>query len=839
MIDLVNIMMNDLIININFKDSLKGGVIIETFSGIIKKIKKKTFSGPLRNIDILYVDKCCNIEDSMLLSIKNIFSEKSTQIAKNRYLFDEKELESIVKILCDVTTIYVKYKDREMYEVEGFVEIKEEPKNFHGKRITIGEREFFCIGNVIYFVKLLNIKKSKLQIFSPVPEMFLDFSPLKITGKLFFSYNGYEIASNSTQETITTIQDDIVYMRNLQEEKKYIDILKSMPWEKSINNTFLYNYVDKSEYVISYLQKRKFRLYTKDNKKILPSSNLSFNVNYGIDWLELDVNYNDKNISRAINFKSKKRYVELDDGVVFLPDIIRNKKYIFNNQNEKIIANKNKIGDFNEIFLDNSIRSNFYERDITELKDIKIDLPQKLNMILRSYQFEGVRWLTYLFQNGLGGCLADDMGLGKTIQAISFLSNKNLFKGNNDKFLIIVPKTLIKNWVYEINKFNSDIVVEIYHGKERENNLFKFKRQGGILISTYNTVLMDIEKIAEINYDCIFLDEVQYIKNSSSKTYLAIQGIKSKSKFALSGTPFENNLGELWSIMNILNADCFGSKNKFMKEYGDINNKEKLEKLNLKIKPFILRRLKRSVLSELPDKTEQTIICSMSAQQEELYKCLKKNIKNEIERMPNRFEIKDASIILEGLLYLRQVCCHPKLLKKEYNINACQESDKFELFKNLVNELQGNKHKVIVFSQFTKMLQIMKRWAERKKYKIFYLDGKTKDRQTIVDEFENSDNGIFFISLKAGGVGLNIVSCQYAIIYDPWWNPAVENQAADRIYRIGQNKNVFIYKLITENSIEEKIQQLQKIKQNVSEELFDNTDKIKKLNYNDLKQLLN
>lgn len=828
--------MNDLIVNINFKESDGQGCVVETFIGEIKRIKKKTYSGPLRNADIFLLDSCNNISVSELNECRTIL-ENSLQISKNRYFVDDATLNVLINKLYNITTIYYKYCGRELNEITEF----KRDKVCQKPDISICGTEYCIVKNTItYFPASKGIKEnnSPIEHITPSAELFLEISNKKCSGKLFFSYKGYMVPSNDTRDVVFDKMGNTVCLRNLREEKKYFFMLKKIGWNKSIKNVFSYENIENIGTVIEELLKHGFKLFTKDRKKILTSSNMAFNTAYGIDWLELDIEYNNRNINQFVDFKSKKRYVELREGVVFLPDIISEKAKIFSKSSNKIMVPKSNVGDFYEIFSDTSIKSNFDKEKFIDYSNIKVELPPQMQSVLREYQLEGVKWLSFLYVNKIGGCLADDMGLGKTLQAIAFLSNKNIFVWDNAMALIIVPKTLIKNWENEVLKFNPQLRVTVYHGANRASELKTYKKNGGILLSTYNTVLNDIDQIKEVNFDCAILDEVQYIKNSKSKTYAAIKKINATVKIALSGTPFENNLAELWAIMDLINHGSLDSKSEFIKKYNDINDKELLNQIQLKIRPFILRRLKSNVLDDLPQKNESTVMCSMADSQRELYNVLKKSLKEEINKLPDRYEIKNASMVLEGLTYLRQVCCHPKILKREYNINNCKESDKFELFKNMVEELQANEKKVVVFSQFTSMLKEMTKWAEKKKYNYFYLDGDTTNRQEIVDQFENSKTGVFFISLKAGGVGLNLVSCQYAILYDPWWNPAVENQAADRIYRIGQKSDVFIYKLITENSIEEKIQNLQEIKEGISEELFGNFAGVKKLTYDDLIKLI-
>lgn len=455
--------------------------------------------------------------------------------------------------------------------------------------------------------------------------------------------------------------------------------------------------------------------------------------------------------------------------------------------------------------------------------DEQIKIPEDISSILRPYQIEGVTWLERMYKAGLGACLADDMGLGKTIQAISVLKIHSGSDHSAPK-LVIAPKSLLYNWKNEINKFASNLSVLIYHGNTRTIDV-KDLNSNTVLLTTYGTALNDLEILRKIVFDIVVVDEIQFIKNYNSKSFKAIACLKRNMTIGLSGTPFENNITELWSIMNVLNNSIFKSKTTFI----NLSNSEEFKKINKMISPFVLRREKKDVLKDLPEKNETVLKVEMEQAQEQLYNSLRIKILDEIKRLPSRYEIKTSADILKGLLLLRQAACHPLLLSSGMNPEHCAESAKFDLLKERVVSLVSANEKVIIFSQFTSMLKIIEDWLKNEKIKYYYLDGQTNHRQELVDDFENSKEGVFLISLKAGGVGLNLTSCHYVILYDPWWNPATEKQAADRVYRIGQTKNVFVYKLITRNTIEEKIQQLQEKKTFISDSIFKDIGDFKKL----------
>ena len=317
--------------------------------------------------------------------------------------------------------------------------------------------------------------------------------------------------------------------------------------------------------------------------------------------------------------------------------------------------------------------------------------------------------------------------------------------------------------------------------------------QTQVVLTTYGTVINDFEAINQIDFTNLIVDEAQTIKNNKTKAYRILNRISARTRIVLTGTPLENGARELCSLMKFVNPGIFPSFEKISRQY------EGEERLVLAVRrmssPFLLRRMKAEVLSDLPVRQEQTIYCQMENRQEELYKNILKSVQYEIERNAGCYEIKSNAVaVLEGLLYLQEVCCHPALLPKEINNSHCLESAKLDLLKELLEKLYAAEHKVVIFSRFTRMLKLIEKWLSRENYIYFYLDGKSKKRQKIVDEFDQSRRGVFLISLRTGGTGLNLISSDTAIIYDPWWNPAVEQQAGDRIYRIGQKKDVTIYK---------------------------------------------
>lgn len=849
-------------------------------------------------VDVTQLEYTKNLTDELLMKIKSSLGNESRQIKKNKYLLSFSTFIKLLALMSNINGLYCTSYDRSLHELEGLYKaemkvsasrnaksskqqlylITSDDRTIYvdnkGYWFNLFGRAFVFIDNRLYLLnksidvhglKEINASKKKTlsesdlaQILNekvelknfendivevqPVPILYVTFDSTSISGELFFSYNGYEVPCNSSEERLRDAQNNVIYLRSLTDERYALNILKHTGWKQVSANVFLLNKGISVERSFNKLLKNNFEVLTLDRKKISSANSINYTISYRADWFELTANSMGKDssgLTHLINLKSRKRYIELDDKVILLPDLIWDHRRIFKQNGGEIKADKKYIGQIFEILEQPSVSSTLNPDKLINLESIKLVLPCSLQKTLRSYQKDGIRWLLYLYKNNLGGCLADDMGLGKTIQAIAFIRMLAMQENEKLHVLVVVPKTLIENWVQEFNRFGEEITVSIYHGENRVGAIKEFIQTGGVLLTTFHTLLNDIEFLNTQFFHCMFIDEAQYIKNYKAKTYAAAKKINARSKFALSGTPLENNIGELWALMDLINQGTMGSRAEFMKKYADLStDKYIMKRLNARIKPFILRRLKKDVLKELPEKNELNILCDMEDTQRTLYNSILLSIKNELERMPDRFEIKDSSIILEGLLYLRQVCCHPALLRSALNWNHSNESGKFELFKLKVDELWANQEKVVVFSQFTSMLGIMRKWAEKKGYNTFYLDGSTRKRQEVVDRFEDSNDGIFFISLKAGGTGLNIVSCQYVIIYDPWWNPAVENQAADRIYRIGQRKNVFVYHLVTVDSIEEKIEKLKSKKREIADNLLIDTGQPDKLTIKELKSLI-
>ena len=470
-------------------------------------------------------------------------------------------------------------------------------------------------------------------------------------------------------------------------------------------------------------------------------------------------------------------------------------------------------------------------------------LPEAFQGELRPYQRAGYNWFHFLQRYKFGGCLADDMGLGKTVQTLALLQQQKEELKNTDHAkvsLLILPTSLIYNWQKEAEKFAPQLRILVHTGSSRLKDPYGFTHFD-LVITTYGIVRSDEEMLAKSFFNYIILDESQHIKNPSSKSFKTIKGLKSRHKLALSGTPIENSVADIWAQMHFSNPGLLGSYSYFQKEFVTPIEKKKdvgkATRLQAIIKPFILRRTKDQVAKELPPKTEQTIYCEMLDEQAELYESTKSEYRNAIlDNSLKQHGKGNQIILLQGLTKLRQIANHPLMLDQQLDMT----SGKFDAVIEMIDSVSSEGHKVLIFSQFVKHLQLFKAYFEKKGQAYAYLDGSTRDRAEAVSTFkEKADINLFLISIKAGGVGLNLTEADYVFILDPWWNPAVEQQAIDRSHRIGQTKNVFIYKFISKDTVEEKILALQNRKRALSSALITTEESfVKSLSTEDIQELL-
>ncbi|MEM7010215.1 MAG: DEAD/DEAH box helicase [Verrucomicrobiota bacterium] len=453
--------------------------------------------------------------------------------------------------------------------------------------------------------------------------------------------------------------------------------------------------------------------------------------------------------------------------------------------------------------------------------------PAGLQATLRDYQRLGLAWLQFLAEHQVGGVLADDMGLGKTLQTIAHLvAEKNA--GRLEKpALVIAPTSLMKNWANEIAKFAPHFSVLTLHGPER-HRYFRVLDATDVVLTTYGSARRDVERHHEREYSWIILDEAQYIKNPDSQATKVLCSFKSERRLCLTGTPVENHLGELWSLFNFLMPGFLGDQESFYRQFRipiELEESEAMaDILTNRVKPFLLRRKKSEVAKELPSKTEIDHPIQMSERQRDIYESIRVAMHEKVQsEIAERGLARSQIVILDALMKLRQICCDPRLANLDEPGLQRRDSAKLEELMDLVPEMIRDGHRILIFSQFTSMLGMIEQELDTAALKYVTLTGQTRDRGACVDAFQSGKVPLFLISLRAGGVGLNLTEADTVIHYDPWWNPAVENQATDRAYRIGQKRPVFVYKMIAEGTVEEKIVEMQKKKADLAEGILSGT----------------
>jgi len=451
-----------------------------------------------------------------------------------------------------------------------------------------------------------------------------------------------------------------------------------------------------------------------------------------------------------------------------------------------------------------------------------VTVPAGLQAQLREYQQQGLNWLNFLQEYGFGGILADDMGLGKTVQALAMMQLL-LERGQlTQPLLVVCPTSLVANWRNEAAKFTPDLKVLVLHGANRKQ-LFTRIHEQHLIITTYPLIHRDFDALSQIRWQWLILDEAQVIKNPKAKMTQAVKQLRAQHKLCLTGTPMENHLGELWSLFDFLMPGYLSNYKGFNDLYRKpIENGESYaqEWLNKRISPFLLRRTKDAVATELPAKTEIIQSLALPKEQRILYESIRVTMEKKVRDLLREKGIAKSQIeFLDALLKLRQACCHPKLVKLE-SAAKVSASAKLEFLLEVLPEMLAEGRKILIFSQFTQMLQLIENAVHDIGIKTTKLTGQTRKREAAIDKFTSGEVSLFLISLKAGGVGLNLTEADTVIHFDPWWNPAAENQATDRAYRIGQDKPVFIYKLVTENTIEERVLELQRSKQALADSVY-------------------
>ncbi len=659
----------------------------------------------------------------------------------------------------------------------------------------------------------------------------------------------------------------IEYERNKELENSFIDEIAALHPDFEDQKTEKYFYLSYDDFtkdfwfydffdVLSAHNIEIFGLKELKNFKYSPfKGKVNTSISSGEDWFDVsvEVSFGNNTVSLSDIKKAiinQKKYIQLKDGSVgIMPEewVHKLEKYFRNGEikDDKLAISKLKYDIIDELF-DNIDESEVLEeiaekrKKIATFKEIsKTKVPKAINATLRDYQKEGLNWLNFLDDMGWGGILADDMGLGKTLQILTFI--QHIIRKNKTPNLIVLPTSLLFNWKAEIEKFAPKIKAYFYYGADRKKSTVGFKKHH-IIFTTYGTLLRDIEILNQFQFNYIILDESQAIKNPASRRYKAVNLIKAKNRVALTGTPIENSTFDLFAQMNFVNPGIFGSVNNFKLNYSNPIDKDGNEmianELQRIINPFILRRTKEKVAKELPAKTEDILYCEMETEQRKIYDAYRNDYRNKLLKNVEQKGLgKSKLMVLKALTRLRQICDSPSLIKDVVYKNKAIK------IQEIVNHITQKtaQHKILLFSQFVGMLSLIKEELDKLNIKYEYLDGKSnsKKREESVNNFQNNKElRVFLISLKAGGTGLNLTAADYVFIVDPWWNPAVENQAIDRCYRIGQDKTVFAYRMICKNTIEEKIINLQAKKKKLATDII-HTDEnmMKNLSVNDIKDL--
>ncbi|QAS53725.1 DEAD/DEAH box helicase [Halobacillus litoralis] len=664
-------------------------------------------------------------------------------------------------------------------------------------------------------------------------ETYLDFSQWTLTIDVKFHYG--DLSIDPFNEKVLTEQT--IVRRDRQTEQEIMQIIESAEFkfdgevvyieDEDQLDVFLYEYLPKlKDYSDVYLSSAVRSLINQEHHELQTSVELEsdgswLDINFQIDGISSD------DVTEALKAViERKKYYRLSDGALLsltsdsferfqnlVDELDLSSSDLDNNQFQLSTARSLQVED--ALHPSDAERNQLFNELVDRLKSpqsFEIDPPQGLEADLRPYQLTGFRWMKMLSYYGLGGVLADDMGLGKTVQTITYLLHEKKQGLMTEPAIIITPASLVYNWKKEIEKFAPGLSVQILTGDPtmRQEALANAPTKD-VWITSYPLLRQDIDAYKDQKFHAMVLDESQAIKNETTKTAVAVRSIKAKHRFALSGTPIENSLQELWSLFRTIMPGFFTSKKKF--------TQLKPEKISLMTRPFILRRMKTEVLDELPDKIDTVQYSELTREQKEVYLAYLERIQDDIQETIATKGIQRGKIeILAGLTRLRQICCHPSLFLENYE----GQSGKLEQLKELTNELKAGGHRLLIFSQFSSMLTLMHNELAKTGLDAFYLDGSTKSdkRMEMVEAFNEGEKDAFFISLKAGGTGLNLTGADTVILYDLWWNPAIEEQAAGRAHRIGQEKVVQVIRMISEGTIEERIYQLQQKKRDLVDQII-------------------
>lgn len=705
--------------------------------------------------------------------------------------------------------------------------------------------------------------QERIEAGSPRPALRLQQAPDRIAARLFFLYGATEIAPDDPREILRPEGQDRWMRRARPAENELAARLPFPLDERGIGEP------PPPEALASLLETLAAEgwLIGVGRQEVRTGGSFRLRVESGIDWFDVggELAFDDQQIELPSLLKAAREgrpWVNLADGTVGLlpPGWAARWASLIQLGKDK---NSLRFGTSQALVLDHLLRqiTEGNEEAAAETAPVAVEVdaiftrvrerlrsfsrlepvqePEGFLGELRPYQRLGLAWLELLADLQLGGCLADDMGLGKTVQILAFLlARKRRGVADGKPSLLVVPRSLVFNWVAELQRFTPELSFHVSHGTTRAEGFEKIPASD-LVITTYGTLVRDVARLQSIDFDVLLVDEAQAIKNRNTQAAEACRALKAKQRVALTGTPVENHLGELWSIFEFLNPGLLGKLPRISQYAGRQQlPPAALAEVAQALRPLILRRKKADVLQDLPAKTEQTLTCELGPSERKKYNELRRFYQASLQKKIAEVGIDKAKIwVLEALLRLRQAACHPGLIDKKARN---QSSAKIDLLLENLEQILEEGHKALVFSQFTSLLDLVRKALDARGWRYEYLDGQTRDREARVQSFQTDpEMRLFLISLKAGGVGLNLTAASYVFLLDPWWNPAVEAQAIDRTHRIGQEQPVFAYRIIAEDTVEEKILKLQDDKRALADAIVAEDQRVlKQLTAADLENLL-
>ena len=784
-----------------------------------------------------------------------------------RFPFDANELDSQLLFLQD-ETLYTWQKFEDVKHVATFLEfekikLERETWTDQMEKIILPLTKSYPVHFDPSLVQRIRGIEPEFQLQLMERNEMLLFQPV-------FVYQGYAVRGSEKNDIIFPKGEHLeIIQRNPEQEEAFLKTLEnlhssfkldpdsknlSLSGKEVLRDNWFFLFIDamreKKVQVFGFEQLHHYRFNTAR-----PSTHI--HVSSGLDWFDarIEVEFGEQRVGIAdikTALASRQSFVQLNDGTLgILPDEwIKRYALLFKvgeGKSDKLRLSKYQFSVIDELYENRDEQEISFALDekFEKLRSFKtipeVGVPENLNAVLRPYQVAGYQWLNYLQEVGWGGILADDMGLGKTVQALTMMQAYQKQEGKLFA-LVVCPTTLIYNWQNEVRKFTPEMSFHVHHGSARTRKMEDLQK-AQIIITTYGTLRSDIQLFLSVVFDYVVLDESQAIKNPSSKVARASTLLQARNRVCMSGTPLQNNTFDLFAQMNFLNPGLLGTMEFFRNEFatpidkfGEPEQKEHLRKL---LYPFILRRTKEQVAKDLPEKTETILFCEMEEEQRVIYDAYRNSYRDKILGTIDQQGIEKSQLtILQGLMKLRQICDSPAILNED--VKYPNHSIKLDELAREVSENIGN-HKALIFSQFIGMLSLIREKLKALNVPFEYFDGSTSatERERAIQNFQNNDEcRVFLISLKAGGVGLNLTAADYVYIVDPWWNPAVEQQAIDRTHRIGQTKNIFAYRMICVDSIEDKILQLQEKKRALAKELIsDESSFVKALTRADVEYL--